>query len=71
MAGEKKRASRFYASNLIVQSVLDPERFYFCAKVELLPNNVMRVIGKKHDVTLSLQPWLLKKHRMKKGKTHG
>lgn len=62
-----ERKKRDYAYNLVLQIVLNPERFFFAAKVEILPGNIMRVIGKKHDVTQSIQPWLMKKLRTKKG----
>lgn len=42
-------------------------RYYYCAKVEVLPNGMRKVVGKKRDVTESIEA-LLKKPRAKKGK---
>lgn len=33
-------------------------RFFFCEKVRVLPNGLRQVVGKKHDVTDDLQPYL-------------
>ncbi len=41
-------------------------RYYYCAKVEVLPNGMRKVIGKKCDVTASIEALLRKKRTAKK-----
>lgn len=60
------RLSRFYATNQIMKSPLG-DRYYFALKVEILPSGMGRVIGKKYDVTTSVEA-LLKNARKRKAK---
>lgn len=67
---KQRRVSRFFATNQVMKST-HSERYYFVRKVELMPNGVGRVIGKKVDVTESIE-FILKdaKKRKKKVKDH-
>lgn len=53
-----------YERNVVYRSVLT-ERFYFAPKVKVLGEKTRLVVGRKYDVTDSLQPFLLKKFREK------
>ena len=46
-------------------------RYYFVAKVRMLPNGLARVVGKKHDVTESIEALLPKKRPAKRKKGAG
>jgi hypothetical protein len=41
-------------------------RYYYCAKVEVLPNGMRKVIGIKRDVTASIEALLPKRRAAKK-----
>jgi hypothetical protein len=43
-------------------------RYYYCAKVEVLPNGMRKVIGRKRDVTASIEALLKNRHGAKKRK---
>lgn len=58
---EKKE--RVYIRNHVAQSVLGTRQFFFVPKAEVLPGGLLRVIGKKQDITEALQPYLLKRFR--------
>lgn len=51
-----------YERNVVYRSVLT-DRFYFAPKVKVLGERTRLVVGRKYDVTDSLQPFLLKKFR--------
>lgn len=61
-----KRTSRFYVANQIMHSRLYGNQFYFVPKSEVIGENVCRVVGKKYDVTDSIQPYLSAKYRRRK-----
>jgi hypothetical protein len=52
-----------YERNVVYQSVLSG-RFYFARKVKVLGPRTRLVVGRKVDITESLQPFLLKKFRV-------
>jgi hypothetical protein len=51
-----------YERNQVFRSALT-DRFYFAPKVKVLGEKTRLVVGRKYDVTDSLQPFLLKKFR--------
>jgi len=53
-----------YERNTVFRSSLTG-RFYFVPKARILNGNVRCVVGKKHDITEQLQPFLLKRFREK------
>jgi hypothetical protein len=60
--GKHADLSEQYERNVVYRSVLT-DRFYFAPKVKVLGEKTRLVVGKKYDVTDSLQPFLLKKFR--------
>lgn len=63
----KKKATPEYTRNEVFRSELTGQ-FYFVPKARILENGVRLVVGKKHDITDQLQPFLLKKFRRKEKK---
>ena len=54
-----------YVHNQVLRS-LDGERFYFVARAKILEGGALMVIGKKVDVTESVQALLPKKKAVKR-----
>lgn len=53
-----------YVFNQILFSSLT-QRFYFVRKAKVRGDGILEVVGKKVDVTESIQPFLAKKYRAK------
>ena len=53
-----------YERNVLYRAALTGD-FFFAPKVRVLAGNVRLVVGRKYNVTASLQPYLLKKFRKK------
>ena len=50
--------------NVVYRSTLTGT-FYFVARAKDMGHGVMCAVGRKHDITAALQPFLLKKFRIK------
>ena len=53
-----------YERNIVYRSTLTGQ-FYFAPKVRVMDKGVRCVVGKKHDITDQIQPFLMKKFRKK------
>jgi hypothetical protein len=58
----KNNLTAVYERNVVYRSVLT-DRFYFAPKVKVIGEKTRLIIGRKYDVTDSLQPFLLKRFR--------
>ena len=56
-----------YERNVVFWSSLTGQ-FFYAAKARVLSPTLRIVVGRKHDVTAQLQPFLLKRYRLRKAK---
>ena len=56
-----------YERNVVYRSSLTGQ-FFFAAKVRVLSPTLRLVVGRTHDVTAHIQPFLLKRYRLGKAK---
>ena len=59
-----KRPKPIYVYREVMRSLID-NKLYFVPKARVLEDGIRRVIGKKYDISESLQPLLLQKYRLK------
>lgn len=56
----------FARNRVVCSDISNPPRYYFVAKLELLENGMARVVGKKIDVTESVESLIANAKRRKK-----